>query len=86
MKRQGANPVLTHHVIDAASGAVSKVEAEPEWVQPYWTWKSGKASPADPQFAIQLDQQVKNESATVASDGRRSCARGRILGNDRRVD
>ena len=69
MKRQGTNTVLTHHVINAASGAVTKVDAEPEWVSPYWTWKSGKASPADPQFAIQIDQQVKNESATARPMG-----------------
>jgi hypothetical protein len=69
MKRQGPNTVLTHHVIDVTSGAVTKVEAEPEWASPYWTWKSGKASPADPQFAIQLEQQVKNESATARPMG-----------------
>ena len=69
MKRQGTNMVLTHHVIDAASGAISKVETEPEWAQSYWTWKSDKASPADPAFAIQLDTQVKNESATARPMG-----------------
>jgi hypothetical protein len=69
MKRQGTNTVITHHVIDAGSGAISKVDTEPEWAQPYWTWKSGKASPADPAFAIQLDQQVKNESATARPMG-----------------
>ena len=69
MKRQGTNTVLTHHVINAASGAIAKVDVEPEWASPYWTWKSGKASPADPQFAIQIDQQVKNESATARPMG-----------------
>jgi hypothetical protein len=60
---------LTHHLIDLASGEVKKVDAEPEWAAEYWTWKSDRAAPGNRAFAIELDQQRKNESATARPMG-----------------
>ena len=55
---------LTHHVVAIKSGAVEKVDVEPEWAKTYWTWKSDRAAPKNPAFSIELDQQIKTENAT----------------------
>jgi hypothetical protein len=60
---------LTHHVIDAKSGSVEKVEVEPEWSSEYWAWKSHRSAPGNTAFAIELDQQRKNGSATARPMG-----------------
>ena len=70
MKRnQDSSMELTHHMITVKSGEVKKIDEEPEWAKAYWTWKSDKTAPSNPSFAIQLDQQVKNESATARPMG-----------------
>jgi len=67
-KRDGAMN-LTHHVITLKSGDVKKVDTEPEWSTDYWSWKSHRAAPGNASFAIELDQQKKNESATARPMG-----------------
>lgn len=70
MKRgRGDSMDLTHHLIDLASGRVTKVDAEPEWSSPYWAWKADRAAPDNPAFAIELDEQRKNETATARPMG-----------------
>lgn len=64
MKRNRAAMDITHHVIDTASGDIRKIEAEPDWAAKYWTWKSWKTAPGNPEFAIALDTQKKNVTAT----------------------
>lgn len=65
MKRQRDGSMeLTHHVIDVAARTVKKVDSEPEWSGQYWAWKSHRSAPGNDAFAIELDQQRKNESAT----------------------
>lgn len=60
---------LTHHVIDVASGKVAKVDSEPEWSPEYWAWKSHRSAPGNAAFAIEIDSQKKNESATARPMG-----------------
>jgi len=67
-KRDGSME-LTHHVITLTTGEVKKVDTEPEWSPDYWGWKSHRAAPGNPSFAIELDQQKKNESATARPMG-----------------
>ena len=69
LKRKDTETVLTHHLIDPKSGTVQKVDAEPPWAAKYWEWKSGKAAPGNPAFAITLDTEKKNESATARPMG-----------------
>jgi hypothetical protein len=64
MKRKGDGMELTHHIIQVSDGSVKKVDAEPEWGSQYWAWKSHRSAPGNNAFAIELDQQRKNESAT----------------------
>lgn len=60
---------LTHHLIDVASGTVKKADAEPEWSATYWAWKAHRSAPGNGAFAIELDQQRKNEAATARPMG-----------------
>ena len=76
MKRKDTATVLTHHLIDPKSGAVQKLDSEPAWAAKYWEWKSWKAAPGNPAFAITLDTQKKNESARPAHGG--DLARGGV--------
>jgi hypothetical protein len=69
MKRKDTTTVLMHHLIDPKSGAVQKIDAEPAWAARYWEWKSWKTAPGNPAFAITLDMQKKNESATARPMG-----------------
>ncbi len=58
-----------HYLIPAAGGAPKPVEAPPEWVQAYWTWKSAQASPDDPELKIQVSEQKKRDSAAALPFG-----------------
>lgn len=69
LKQKDITTVLTHHLLDPKSGAVQRIEAEPVWAAKYWEWKSWKAAPGNPAFAITLDTQKKNESATARPMG-----------------
>ena len=71
---------LTHHIVDVATGKVEKVDAEPEWSSQYWSWKSHRSAPGNSAFAIELDQQRKNESATARPMGG-ALARGGTSGS-----
>jgi hypothetical protein len=64
MKHNRTGMELTHHVIEMSTGAVRKIDAEPEWAAKYWAWKNGKTAPGNPAFEIALDIQKKNVSAT----------------------
>jgi hypothetical protein len=77
---------LTHHIIDAKSGSVEKVAAEPEWSSEYWSWKSHRAAPGNAAFAIELDQQKKNESATARPMGGELARGGTSSGGGASID
>ena len=68
-RKRDASLELAHHLITMKSGEVKKVDAEPDWAKDYWAWKADKTAPGNPSFAIQLDQQIKNESATARPMG-----------------
>lgn len=80
MKRKDGGMDLTHHLIDAASGAVETLDVEPPWASSYWEWKSWKSAPGRPEFVITIDQQKKNESATARPSGG-AMARGSASGD-----
>lgn len=58
-----------HYLIPAAGGAPKPIEAQPEWVQAYWTWKSGQASPDDPELKIQVSEQKMRDAAAALPFG-----------------
>lgn len=63
-------PTAVHHyVLNASGGAPKGVQAEPEWVSPYWTGKSNQASPDVPGFKIALESEQKREQTTSVPRG-----------------
>jgi hypothetical protein len=69
--RQGAVRSTKHYVISTAmistaSRAIKGVDLAPAWATPYWTWKSGQASPAMPTFKIAVDQRQETVHTTAA--------------------
>lgn len=72
---------VTHHVFTLADGKKKDVPAEPEWVSPYWTAKSGQASPDAPDFKIDLKSEQRKEK-TVSTPMGGDLARGGSGGAD----
>jgi hypothetical protein len=58
-----------HYLIPAAGGAPKRVDVQPEWAATYWQWKSDKAAPGDPSFAIEVSQDKKREEAVAIPMG-----------------
>jgi hypothetical protein len=65
----GAVKKARHYVVPAAGGAAKEVEGEPDWAAKYWTWKSWKAAPGSPGFAISVDERREIIKATQAPNG-----------------
>ena len=60
---------LTHHTFTIKDGKKKDLQGEPEWVSPYWTAKSGQASPDSPSFKIDLKSEVRTERTVSAPMG-----------------
>lgn len=58
-----------HYVLAATAGAPKEVEEEPAWAAKYWAWKSWKAAPASPGFAISVDERREIIKASQAPTG-----------------
>ncbi len=58
-----------HYVVPAAGGQPKQVAAQPDWASAYWAWKSGKASPDDSSFAIELEVENTLSAATALPMG-----------------
>jgi hypothetical protein len=65
----GAVKKARHYVLAAAGGAPKEVDGEPDWASKYWAWKSWKASPGSPGFAISLDERREIIKAGQAPTG-----------------
>jgi hypothetical protein len=72
---------LTHHTFTVKDGKKKDVQGEPEWVSPYWTAKSGQASPDSAAFKIELKSEVRKERTVSAPMGG-DLARGGGAGGD----
>jgi hypothetical protein len=60
---------LRHYLFSATTGAKKDLQAEPEWVSPYWTAKSNQASPDVPGLKIALESEQRLQRATSAPMG-----------------
>lgn len=67
-KRDGA-AVQYHFALNAAGSKLEKLGAAPEWVQSYWSVKSGQTAPGDPTTKIELTDEYRTERATAAPMG-----------------
>ncbi len=63
--RSDALVKATHHyLIDAGTGALKSVDAEPAWAADYYAWKSWKSAPGDNEFLIELSTEQRRSAAT----------------------
>lgn len=58
-----------HYVINVATGALTKVDAEPAWAAEYYAWKSWKSAPGDDAFLIELATEQRKSVATAIPMG-----------------
>jgi hypothetical protein len=70
-ERDGVGTVkkARHYIVLTAGGAPKEVDAEPDWAAKYWTWKSWKAAPGSPAFAISLDERREILKSTDVGRG-----------------
>jgi hypothetical protein len=57
------------YVMSAADGKPEPVDAPPAWAAEYWAWKSGKAAPGAPSFAIDAKEDFRVVTATSTPMG-----------------
>jgi hypothetical protein len=57
------------YVMSAADAKTDAVDAPPAWAAEYWAWKSGKAAPGAPNFAIDAKEDVKTITSTSSPMG-----------------
>src|SRR5687768_4352887 len=57
------------YVMSAADAKTDAVDAPPAWAAEYWAWKSGKAAPGAPNFAIDAKEDVRTVTATSSPMG-----------------
>jgi hypothetical protein len=67
--RTGAPKAVHHYVVSTARKSVKGVDQEPPWASAYWTWKSGRASPATAAFAISVDERTETKRSVSAPTG-----------------
>jgi hypothetical protein len=60
---------LRHYIVAVNGGAVKDLQVEPEWLSPYWTEKSGQASPDVPGLKVDLKTEQRTERTTSAPMG-----------------
>jgi hypothetical protein len=67
--RGGAPKAVHHYVVSAGGKSVKGVDQEPPWAPAYWTWKSGRASPAAAAFSISVEERTETKRSVSAPTG-----------------
>jgi hypothetical protein len=57
------------YLMSAVDGKTEPVDAPPAWAAEYWAWKSGKAAPGAPAFAIDWKEDVRTVTSTSTPMG-----------------
>jgi hypothetical protein len=60
---------LRHYTIAVAGGAVSAVDLQPDWAEPYWAFKSDRAAPGIGSVMIDVEQKIENVKFGTGSAG-----------------
>ena len=76
-----AEAKFSHHVYKVDGGKHQTAASEPQWVTPYWTAKSGQASPDLATFKIELKTETRKQN-TVSTPMGGNLARGGGTGSD----
>jgi hypothetical protein len=57
------------YLMSAVDGKTEPVDAPPAWAAEYWAWKSGKAAPGSPNFAIEAKEDWRTVTSTSTPMG-----------------
>jgi len=60
---------LRHYTVSAQGGAVTPVDAEPDWAAEYWTVKQDSAAPGLPSLVIEVEQRQEVVKSGMAPAG-----------------
>jgi hypothetical protein len=63
------SPHLHHYWIPADGGTVLPLEAEPDWAQQYWSYKSDRSAPGIPSLMIDVEQKLETIKAGTGPAG-----------------
>lgn len=67
--RSGAPKALHHYLVSSSGKSVKGIDQEPPWASAYWTWKSGRSSPAAAAFAISVEERTETKRSVSAPTG-----------------
>lgn len=79
-------PKLRHYWVALEGGAVLGIDAPPEWVQPYWAFKSDRAAPGIGSLMIELEVKVETMKVGTGQAGALDRESNPIGGNVGNVD
>jgi len=60
---------LRHYWIPAGGGTLLTLEAEPDWAQQYWSFKSDRSAPGIPSLMIDVEQKLETIKAGTGPAG-----------------
>jgi hypothetical protein len=63
------SPKLRHFAVTVAGGVVTPLDAQPEWAEEYWAFKSDRLAPGLEWIQISVEQKVENMKFGTGSAG-----------------
>jgi hypothetical protein len=63
------SPHLRHYWVPAEGGTVLALDAEPDWAQQYWSFKSDRSAPGIPSLMIDVEQTLETIKIGTGSAG-----------------
>ncbi len=80
--RLGWPKTVRHFLVNVAAGTIARVDAQPDWAAAYWGWKSGRRSPAAPEFMLDVDTQMESKQSVSTPTGGELARGGTIASNE----
>jgi hypothetical protein len=75
------SPKLHHYWVAIEGGAVAGVDAQPDWAQAYWAFKSDRSAPGIGSLMIDLEQKLETLKVGTGSAGALDRESGGLGGN-----
>jgi hypothetical protein len=63
------SPKLHHYAVTVAGGGVTSLDAQPEWAEEYWSFKSDRLAPGMEWIAIDVEQKIETIKAGTGPAG-----------------
>ncbi len=75
------SPKLHHYWVAIEGGAIAGVDAQPDWAQAYWAFKSDRSAPGIGSLMIDLEQKLETLKVGTGSAGALDRESGGVGGN-----